>query len=604
MNSISKINEIGLINNALEGLGLNNHFSIIEKVDNSIDAEASIIKIIIEKKKLAFSNSGKNVTIDGVIIIFYDNGTGMSEENGRIHSLLDLFNSNNSEGINGKYGIGAISSDKNINNNTFTLYFTKTEDSEDIQEIILDWPKLNENGWSSNVKSNNISKKNEKLINSLNLSTKPIFQNTDHGTIIINIIKENEVQKFTQKLERYIRLFHYKSIMNNNVSISFHNKINGYKFYISKKKNYSNYHKFSDNDNNIPVKFKYYNIVNWKNQIYITFDIDIYENSNGLKLYVCSYKTGNIRLKSNDNSIILRQINNKRYSQKLEVKNNIEIGELTNNFAKKTSIMYRFNIISPDNIKKTREYLLNFCDMLQIYEYTGLYFERNNRILSDPISLHCLRNTQTGNYWRGLVLWKPSKVADKLLSVSLNKSHIEANDIDKGLFRCLGLISKHIYSYYIKDKYLEVNNDDVIVDFTNCKKARVIKPNNKCKKCKNSISNCTCRKAFTTETKETTKHNQDERCNLSGRLLKQIHYVYGEYDHIDNDKSNNGVNNCQYLGLTEHRIKSTRPNLYEKIKNDPKEKEKFKKANLLSWASAFTKDELQKMFMEIINSGK
>ena len=141
----------------------------------------------------------------------------------------------------------------------------------------------------------------------------------------------------------------------------------------------------------------------------------------------------------------------------------------------------------------------------------------------------------------------------------------------------------------------------MIVDFTKCN-YRIPKPDNKCKTCKKN--KCTCRKAFTTETKETTKYNQDERCNLSGRLLKPSHYVYGEYDHIDNNKSNNAVNNCQYLGLTEHRIKSKRPNLYEKIKNDPKEKEKFKKANLLSWASAFTKDELQKMFMEIINSGK
>ena len=97
------------------------------------------------------------------------------------------------------------------------------------------------------------------------------------------------------------------------------------------------------------------------------------ENSNNLKLYVCSYKTGNIKLKSNDDLIILRQKTPKCYSQNLEVKNNIEIGELTNNFTKKDSIMYRFNITSPDNIKKTVESADSNAENNFQYDIDNLY---------------------------------------------------------------------------------------------------------------------------------------------------------------------------------------------------------------------------------------
>ena len=64
------------------------------------------------------------------------------------------------------------------------------------------------------------------------------------------------------------------------------------------------------------------------------------------------------------------------------------------------------------------------------------------------------------------------------------------------------------------------------------------------------------REPFSELVKQTTLQNQDDKCNMCNMSLNK--YVI-EYDHIDNDKTNNQLSNCQALCINCH-SKKIRPN--------------------------------------------
>ena len=64
------------------------------------------------------------------------------------------------------------------------------------------------------------------------------------------------------------------------------------------------------------------------------------------------------------------------------------------------------------------------------------------------------------------------------------------------------------------------------------------------------------REPFSELVKQTTLQNQDDKCNMCNISLNK--YVI-EYDHIDNDKTNNQLSNCQALCINCH-SKKTRTN--------------------------------------------
>ena len=64
------------------------------------------------------------------------------------------------------------------------------------------------------------------------------------------------------------------------------------------------------------------------------------------------------------------------------------------------------------------------------------------------------------------------------------------------------------------------------------------------------------REPFSELVKQTTLQNQDGKCNMCNMSLSN--YVI-EYDHIDNDKTNNQLSNCQALCVNCH-SKKTRTN--------------------------------------------
>ena len=57
------------------------------------------------------------------------------------------------------------------------------------------------------------------------------------------------------------------------------------------------------------------------------------------------------------------------------------------------------------------------------------------------------------------------------------------------------------------------------------------------------------REPFSELVKQTTLQNQDDKCNMCNISLNK--YVI-EYDHIDNDKTNNQLSNCQALCINCH----------------------------------------------------
>ena len=63
------------------------------------------------------------------------------------------------------------------------------------------------------------------------------------------------------------------------------------------------------------------------------------------------------------------------------------------------------------------------------------------------------------------------------------------------------------------------------------------------------------REPFSELVKQTTLQNQDDKCNMCNISLNK--YVI-EYDHIDNDKTNNQLSNCQALCANCHSEKTKR----------------------------------------------
>ena len=69
------------------------------------------------------------------------------------------------------------------------------------------------------------------------------------------------------------------------------------------------------------------------------------------------------------------------------------------------------------------------------------------------------------------------------------------------------------------------------------------------------------REPFSELVKQTTLQNQDDKCNMCNISLNK--YVI-EYDHIDNDKTNNQLSNCQVLCINCHSKKLRHARGYSK----------------------------------------
>lgn len=173
---------------ALQHLGYKNDVALCDIIDNSIDAEATKIGVLIEKDR----------------IIIYDNGTGMTKEVLKEALRLGSDIIRDDESCLGKFGMGLSTASMSIADRTTVI--TKTVDSD----IILE----------SSVDINIIKLKNKFIREDRNANEEEIklFHNLlkgeRSGTIVIleycTGIKNNNITQFANKMKNEIARIYRK----------------------------------------------------------------------------------------------------------------------------------------------------------------------------------------------------------------------------------------------------------------------------------------------------------------------------------------------------------------------------------------------------------
>ena len=130
----SKTNETGL-SNIFSGLGINNEASILELIDNSIDANANNINVKVSSESIQIPIRGKKITINAPLLIVEDNGIGMGldDQNFRFDKLMNIMTKNTKSNVNGLFGLGAISSNHQIckkREDPKTIIISKTKEND------------------------------------------------------------------------------------------------------------------------------------------------------------------------------------------------------------------------------------------------------------------------------------------------------------------------------------------------------------------------------------------------------------------------------------------------------------------------------------------
>jgi len=192
----SKTNEKGL-SNIFSGLGINNEASILELIDNSIDAKSKNINIKVSNKSIQIPIRGKKITINAPLLIIEDDGIGMGldEQNSRFEKLMNIMTKNTKNNVNGLFGLGAISSNHQIckkRSDPKTIIISKTKENDIALETIIDWKIFNEKGWTNNFQV---------------ISSSSNLFNKSNGTMIINTI-DKDYNQLVENL-KYKLMFHY-----------------------------------------------------------------------------------------------------------------------------------------------------------------------------------------------------------------------------------------------------------------------------------------------------------------------------------------------------------------------------------------------------------
>ena len=167
---------------ALQNIGYDNYAAMYDLIDNCIDAEATIVKVVIEKIK------------NGIQVLIIDNGNGMNR------AVLDQAlrlgsdtNKNNPADL-GKFGMGASTASLALCNKTTII--TKDEENMEILESSTDVNKVIE--YNKFIKTLcDASEENVELFNKY-------LEGEDSGTILKLSdcvgIKNRNIKQFENKL--------------------------------------------------------------------------------------------------------------------------------------------------------------------------------------------------------------------------------------------------------------------------------------------------------------------------------------------------------------------------------------------------------------------
>ena len=569
-NSKSNINEYGLITNTIsKGMGMNFLSVLSEKIDNSLDANAKNIEIIIDHKKIKYNFQGENKVIKGDVLIISDDGDGMCEKDSSLASLISLFKINENYEGNGIYGIGSIASDlaigykDNIFNDKLTLYFTKSNKIDQDYEVVIPWfnilgNKDEKNVWTSKVSSNNISNTNSKLFNLLR-------KNRKSGTTVINIFNDSFVKNFNIKEISYFIKKTYYSYLKTGVHIVIKNKtLKNELVEICDKTNLIDIlslqliKKDKTKGCYIETKVKAY--------------YDIESDKYGFKIIIGNYNLGKTKLDFKIQT--LKSIAKDQNPTTLSGDDSFEDFQYLGDYN------FTITLVNGDIIQQDSMIMKDHVNKSDASEYTGLYFNRNLRILTSPMRLEYNRTTQDGTHWRSCLSWTNNKKLDALIKPQLNKSQLNLEDINRTLYRTLSLFLKQFYRSFYKN-IIESKKSVKEWDYKNKESKKISKKVSvKVKKVfhktipsKKKSVNVKIRKAFNLTQVNEVLVNQTSKCNLLDVELDKIFMPYDK-DHIDNDSSNNSTENLQLLSMIAHRLKTNyyendKKDGYKLIKNDP-----------------------------------
>ena len=452
---LSSIDEHGLITNTISnGMGMSFQSLLFEKIDNCIDANAKNINIIFDKIECYIVYRGKKIKVVKNVFVVSDDGKGMNEDDGSLKSLISLFNINKKKDINGIYGIGSIASDLAIVNSMkekkdiFTIYFTRSIDSEQDYEIIIPWEYIfsdkSNSTWSNKVNVNNISQLNNILFSKYRL-------NNTNGTIVINFFDDFYIQNINfLEINYLIKKYYYKSLKNG-LEIKLSSNL------LDIKNNY-----IINSNNNTDVlsinKIK----KDSKLGCYVESIVECYYNSEKdnycYKFKISDYQLGKTKIDKDSCIRYIYPLSNQTFPRNLIVDFDCEGCKKIGEFKLDISLVTKQLIIDDENLMKKA------FGKSSTLEYTGLYFERNGRVLSKPIPIWNLRNTQSGNYWRSKLTWNNNINLDNLIKPQLNKSQLNPQNIEKSLFRGISLFIKGIYGPYFKQIIEKKKNcNDLII---------------------------------------------------------------------------------------------------------------------------------------------
>lgn len=545
---VASINSKDLLTNLLPANGFNiNNNAICEFIDNSIDAYAKHIDIIIDNKEISFKHKDITHTIgggDNYYLLINDNGNGMDSKG--LDKLLKLFTKNKDETKNGKFGFGCIASCSTLNKQLFenkeksyTIILSKKDDNDN-KEVIIDWTYI-------------YSKKNKNILgqiigqnsSSTNINLYNNYNGNNEGTIIINTIPKSEIVNIVNNLQYTLNVKYYDFLIGlvpeKKISINYYNSYDNISF------------KFSDNEGEKPYDILQKNkSENTKNKC---IKVKILKNELGLYGKIID---SDFNIKDKEKIFFLEITNNSPansdniyYATNLQFLDDNEIFNDQN----QNTCTFTLNYINSDEYKKKIKDKIKENGNIKLNSnmYSGYWISRNHRILRNTaVKYEGLRQNNEGANLIGIIECK-NKSSDMFISPQANKSSNDTS-IDRGLLRFCSIIAKKINNKMNNKGKIKSNTDDIIINL--CSKEKKKNDTNQ----SNSVNNKKSqnkRKGFSESIIRKTLDKQENKDPIMDTEL----FTYKgaklyDYDHIDNDSSNNTEENLQIINTSTHRMKT------------------------------------------------